>query len=72
MNLLVKDIPYIEILLALTSIGLGSLGYFIVLHGKDQLIEKKYKSFGRWILGGLVGLAVLAMILLLVVALVQE
>jgi hypothetical protein len=70
MNVFVREIPFIELLLVFAMLGLGGLGFFSLLRRRDPTDPMKYGSTGKWILAGLIGLAVLAIILLIVVSLV--
>ncbi|MBE3142989.1 MAG: hypothetical protein IMZ61_03585 [Planctomycetes bacterium] len=70
MNVFVREIPFIELLLVFAMLGLGGLGFFSLLRRRNPTDLMKYGSTGKWILAGLIGLAVLAIILLFVVSLV--
>jgi hypothetical protein len=71
MSVLFRDIPLIELLLALTMLGLGGLGYLSLPRGKKPPDNPRAMSNGKWILIGLSGLALLAIILLIVITLLK-
>lgn len=70
MNLLVKFIPYIEALFILTMLGLGYLGYLSLSGKTSQRNQNRAKL--KWILSGLMGLAILSITLLIWVSFSQE
>jgi hypothetical protein len=70
-NVFIKVIPFIELLLILAMLGLVGLGYLSLQAETDQPDQNRYRSAGKWVLPGLIGLAVLAIILLLIVAFIQ-
>ena len=71
MNVLVSEIPFIEILLVFILLTLGSLGFYSLLRKRDLANPMKYVSTGKWILASLMGLALLAIILFLIISLVR-
>ena len=70
MNVFVQEIPFIESLLVLAILGLGSLGFFHLLRKNDPSNSMLLGSVGKWILVGLTGLAVLSFVLLFIMSLV--
>lgn len=71
MNDLVREIPYIELLLIFVILGLSGLGYFTQLNRGDSPDPLKYGLIGKWILAGLIGVAFLAILLFFVASLVR-
>ena len=71
MGVLFRNIPLIELLLALTMLGLGGLGYLSLPRGTKHPDNPRAMSNGKWILVGLSGLALLAIILLIVITLIK-
>lgn len=76
MNFFVQVIPCIEFLLVLAMLAFGSLGYFSSRGKADQLGQTRYRFAyefaGKWVFPGLIGLAILAILLLFLVAFIQE
>jgi hypothetical protein len=72
MNIFVRIIPFIELLLVLAVLGLGSLGYLILSRKPDQSGYNQYKSIEKWVMPGLIGLAILAILLLFIVSFIEE
>jgi len=70
-SLFIKIIPYIELLLVLAMLGLGSLGYLSLWGKADQRIQNQYGFAGKWVLPGLISVAILAIILLFVISFIQ-
>lgn len=66
MSVFVKVIPYIEFLLVLVMLALIGLDYLSLWSNPPG--QNQYKSAGKWVLPGLVGLAILAILLLFVVS----
>ena len=71
MSIVIRVIPFIELLLVLAMLGLGSLGYLSLMDKADQQGQNQYQSAGKWVLPGLIGLAILAVILFLMVSFFQ-
>jgi hypothetical protein len=71
MGVLFRNIPLIEMLLILTMLGLGGLGCRSLPRGAKHPDIPRASSTGTWILFGLCGLALLAIILLFLVTLVK-
>lgn len=61
MNTLVEWIPYIESLFVLAMLGLGYRGYLSLSQEKKQDYQSIYRL--KWIFLGLVGLALLLIVL---------
>jgi len=71
MSVFIKVIPFIELLLVLAMLGLGSLGYLSLWGKADQPGQSQYSFAGKWILPGFIGLAILAILLLFIVSFVH-
>jgi hypothetical protein len=71
MNDLVREIPIIELLFIFTILGLSGLGFLSQRSGGDSPEPMKFRLIGKWILAGLIGLAILAIILFLIISLVR-
>ena len=72
MSVFVKIIPCIELLLVLAMLALGGLGYLSLWSKAANLPgQNQYRSAGKWVLPGLIGLAILAILLLFVVSFVK-
>jgi O-antigen/teichoic acid export membrane protein len=71
MNIFIQIIPFIELLLILAMMGLGSFGYFSLREKANQPSQNQYRSIERWVLPGLIGLAILAIILLFMASFVE-
>jgi hypothetical protein len=71
MNFFIKIIPFIELLLILAMLGLVGLGYLSLQGETNQSDQNRYRSVGKWVLPGLIALAILAITLLLMVSFVQ-
>ena len=71
MSVFVKVIPFIELLLILAILGLGSLGYLSLLNKENQVSQNQFAFAWKWILPGLLGLAILAIFLLVMVSFTQ-
>lgn len=64
-----NEIPFVELLIIFAILGLCSLGFFR-LRRRDPSNPVGYGSTGKWILAGLIGLAVMSITLLFVIALI--
>jgi hypothetical protein len=71
MSVFVKVIPFIELLLVLAMLGLAGIGYLSLHAGTNQPGRNRYGAIEKWVLPGLIGLAVLAITLLLMVTFIQ-
>jgi hypothetical protein len=71
MSVFVKVIPFIELLLVLAMLGLAGIGYLSLYTGTNQPDQNRYRIIGKWVVPGLIGLAVLAITLLLMVAFIR-
>ncbi len=69
MGVLVRNIPFVELLLILSIFGLGGVGYFSLVRKPKDQVRPAARTIGIWILAGLVCLALLAIILFLVASL---
>jgi hypothetical protein len=70
MNAWVSGIPFIELLLVFAMLGLSGLGFFSLLRRRVPVDPKNYGLIGKWILAGLIGLALLAILLFFIISLV--
>jgi hypothetical protein len=70
MNSIVREIPLIELLLVFSMLGLSGIGFYSQLQKRDPADSMKYGLIGKWILAGLIGLAILAIILFFFVSLI--
>jgi hypothetical protein len=75
MNVFVQIIPCVELLLVLAMLGLGSLDYFSSRAKANQPGQTQYRfayQFAeKWALPGLIGLAILSILLLFMVSFIQ-
>lgn len=71
MSMFIKIIPYIELILVLSMLGLGSLGYLSLWRKADQPGQSQLTSAAKWVLPGLIGLAILAILLLLMTSFIE-
>lgn len=63
----INIIPFIEVLLVLGMLGLGSLGYLSLRRRAGQPNQNRSQFIEKWILPGLIVLSILAILLLFVV-----
>jgi hypothetical protein len=71
MSALFRNIPLIELALVLILLGLGGFGSLSLRRGINHPVNSKARSNGKWVLAGLCGLALLAIILLFLVTLIK-
>ena len=71
MNVFIQIIPFIELLFILAMLGLVALGYLPLQSKTNQPDQHQYRFAEKWVLPGLIGLAILAIILLLMAAFIQ-
>lgn len=69
MNVFVREIPFIELFLVFSMLSLGGVGLFSLFRRRNPADPIRYASAGKWILGGLIGLAILAITILLAASL---
>lgn len=63
----INVIPFIEGLLILAMLGLGSVGYLSLRRRAGQPSQNQSQFIEKWILPGLIALSILAILLLFVV-----
>ena len=69
----IKIIPYVELLLVLAMLTFGYLGYLDLPGKTNQHTQShKFAFAGKWVLPGLLALALLSIILLFVISFIQE
>ena len=71
MNIFIRVIPFIELFLILAMLGLVVLGYLSLQSRTNQPDQNQHGFAEKWVLPGLMGLAILAIVLLLMVAFSQ-
>ena len=69
----IKAIPYVELVLVLAMLLFGYLGYLDLQAKTNQHIQShKFAFAGKWVLPGLLALALLSIILLFIISFIQE
>jgi hypothetical protein len=71
MTSVIGDIPYIELMLIVIMLFLGSVGFQALIHKGDQITEEDSQAVIKWVIRGLIGLASLEIVLLLIASLVR-
>ncbi len=72
MSVFIKFIPFIELLLVLSMLGLSLFGYLSLRSAANrQKDQNQYNVTGKWVLPGLIVLSILAIVFLLMASLIQ-
>lgn len=60
--MIINDIPLFETLLILAMLVLGGIGYLSLLHKGNGMSGANAEHLTQWVVGGLIGLAFLAVL----------
>jgi len=68
---IIRDIPFIELVVILIMLFMANAGYQAHIHKGEQITEEDSQAIIKWVIKVLIGLASLEVVLLLIATLVR-